>query len=211
MDERDFFDNLASSWDDNEVLSTPERVRYVLGFMDLKPGQKVLDLGTGTGVLLPYIAEAVGNEGEITAVDYSEGMLSRAKEKFSGLKPAPTFMNLDFENENIDGEFDRVILYCVYPHLHTPADTLRWLSRVNLKPGGSIFIAFPTGPEFINNIHRERHSESDILPEAKILAATLRKAGLNAEVVNADDKSYIIAIYRDCADGIAEKDTDICR
>ena len=69
---------LAPTWDDNEVLSTPDKVRFVLGFMNLKPGQSVLDLGTGTGVLLPYIAEKIGTAGHITAVDYSAGMLSRA-------------------------------------------------------------------------------------------------------------------------------------
>lgn len=91
MDEKEFFDHLAPTWDDNEVLSTPDKVRFVLGFMNLKPGQSVLDLGTGTGVLLPYIAEKIGTAGHITAVDYSAGMLSRAKEKFSGLTPTPEF------------------------------------------------------------------------------------------------------------------------
>ncbi len=36
MDEKEFFDHLAPTWDDNEVLSTPDKVRFVLGFMNLK-------------------------------------------------------------------------------------------------------------------------------------------------------------------------------
>jgi len=196
MDEKEFFDHLAPTWDDNEVLSTPDKVRFVLGFMNLKPGQSVLDLGTGTGVLLPYIAEKIGTAGHITAVDYSAGMLSRAKEKFSGLTPTPEFLEMDLEQDNIPGEYDRIILYCVYPHLHEPVETLRWLHKVSLKKGGLISIAFPSGPEFINNVHMEKHSESDILPSADELARTFRLNGLDAKVAHSDTDSYIVNIYK---------------
>lgn len=194
MDERNFFDALAPQWDDNEVLSTPEKVNRILDFIDIKPGQKILDLGTGTGVLLPYIAERTGKEGEITAVDYSSKMLERAMAKYSLLTPAPQFLNLDFENENIEGEYDRIILYCVYPHLHTPVETLKWLAKVNLKPGGTITIAFPCGPDYINNIHRERHSESDILPPAEKLADYFRENGLDAKVAAATNDAYVVVL-----------------
>lgn len=194
MDERAFFDRLAPEWDANEVLSTPEKVRFILDFIDIREGMRVLDLGTGTGVLLPYIAERIGPEGQITAVDYSVEMLRRAKEKFSNLSPRPVFLNSDFENETIPGTYDRILLYCVYPHLHTPADTIKWLRSVNLAPGGLITIAFPSGPDFINNIHREKHSESDCLPSAADLAALLRLYGLDASVAQADDSSYVVNI-----------------
>lgn len=196
MDERSFFDNLAPQWDQNEILSTCDKVNEIIDFFDIKKGDNVLDLGTGTGVLLPYIAERIGSEGKITAVDFSEGMLARAKEKFRNLSPMPEFLNLDFENETIPGEYDKIILYCVYPHLHTPMESLKWLSKVNLKDGGEIFIAFPCGPEFINNIHRERHSESDILPPASELVALLRKEEINADVIKEDENTYIVRIKK---------------
>ena len=196
MDDRNFFDNLAPTWDDNEILSTPDRVNFILDFFDLKKGQRVLDLGTGTGVLLPYIAERIGKEGAIVAVDYSSGMLDRARHKFSALKPKPEFLNIDFETENLEGEYDRIILYCVYPHLHTPVDTLKWLINVNLKEGGIISVAFPCSEEFINNIHREKHSESDRLLPAAVLAAYLRDNGLKAEVAVATPASYVVNIRK---------------
>lgn len=194
MDERAFFDKLAPTWDDNEILSTPERINYILDFCDIKSDESILDLGTGTGVLLPYLAERIGEGGKITAVDYSSGMLDIAVRKFAGIRPKPIFLNLDFENDNIDGKFDKIFLYSVYPHLHTPIDTIKWLKAVNLKQGGSIIIAFPTDEEFINSIHRERHSDSDFLPPADKLCDYLRSNGLNSKVINADKQSYIIAI-----------------
>lgn len=196
MDDRNFFNNLASTWDDNEVLSTPEKVNEILDYIGIKRGAHVLDLGTGTGVLLPYIAQRTGEDGKIVAVDYSEGMLNRAKEKFSSLKPVPEFLNLDIENETIPGEYDNIILYCVYPHLHTPVDTLKWLGKVNLNEGGKISIAFPCSEKFINNIHKEKHSESDMLPAASKLAAFLCSNGLKAEVISATETSYVINIKK---------------
>lgn len=196
MDERAFFDNLAPTWDANEVLSTPQRVRSILSYMDIRPGMSVLDLGTGTGVLIPYIAELTGPEGKITAVDYSTGMLDRAREKYSSTVPRPDFLCLDFENETVPGVYDRIILYCVYPHLHTPAETLKWMRSVNLSEDGIISIAFPCGPEFINNVHREKHSESDCLPEAADLARELRLYGLDAKVAAADNHHYVINISK---------------
>lgn len=196
MDESKFFDKLAPTWDENEVLSTPKKVNAILDLFDIENGQSVLDLGTGTGVLLPYIAERIGKNGKVTAIDYSAGMLERAKEKFSDLIPKPDFQQKDFETETIEGEFDRIILYCVYPHLHFPIETLKWLSKVNLKRDGIISIAFPCGPEFINNIHRERHSESDQLPSAPELAKILQENGFNAQVAAADEDAFVVNILK---------------
>lgn len=196
MDDREFFDRLAPEWDDNEVNSTPERVNRILDFMGIMRGQSVLDLGTGTGVLLPYLAERVGKDGSITAVDYSEGMLNLARKKFAGIIPSLRFENLDIEKDTIEGEFDRIILYSVYPHLHEPVETLKWLLKVNLNDNGKIFIAFPCSEDFINNIHKERHSHSDLLPSAKDLTKYLQENGLNAVLVSATQDSYIISISK---------------
>lgn len=196
MDERQFFDMLAPSWDQNEVLSTPDKISYILDVLKINKGEEILDLGTGTGVLIPFLVERIGKTGKIVAVDYSKEMLKRAIEKYSDITPSPVFLNIDFETETIRGEFDRILLYCVYPHLHTPIDTLKWLEKVNLKEGGTITIAFPCDNSFINNIHREKHSESDILPTPEVLAQTLREEGFEVDVLEDSKEAYIINIKK---------------
>lgn len=196
MDDREFFDKIAGTWDENEVLSTPIKINQVLDYFDLHENQDILDLGTGTGVLLPFITQRIGENGKILAVDFSEGMLSQAKRKYSNLTPTLSFRNLDFENDLIPGQFDRIILYCVYPHLHSPVETLKWLEKVNLKEEGLISIAFPTGPDFINNIHKERHSDSDILPSAEILTQYLVSNGLDAYVASDSEECYVVNIRK---------------
>lgn len=196
MDQKEFFDELAPTWDDNEVLSTPQKINEILDQLSIKLGDGILDLGTGTGLLLPYLAERIGPSGKLTAVDYSSGMLDRAKSKFHNLIPVPKFLNLNIEEDTIDGDFDLIMLYCVYPHLHKPIETLKWLRAVNLKKEGSIVIAFPCGESFINNIHKEKHSKSDCLLPAHELAKYLTDSGLNANVVLSSKEAYIIKISK---------------
>lgn len=193
--EVDFFDRLAPSWDANEVRSTPERIKSILGQIPVTQGMKVLDLGTGTGVLVPYLSEMVGPDGHVTAIDLSDGMLAIAKKKYGHLDNVE-FLKLDFEEEQIPGQYDVVMLYCVYPHLHAPADTFEWLFRMNIAPDGIIVIAFPSDEHFINNIHHERKAEHDHLPPAGVLAERLCRMGFNAEAVSATEDEYIVAVRR---------------
>lgn len=196
MDEIQFFDKLSSTWDENEIYSTPEKVNEILDYLNIKLGDRILDLGTGTGVLLPYLSQRIGKSGQITAVDYSTGMLNRAISKYGMILPRPIFLNLDFENEIIQGEFDKIILYCVYPHLHHPVKTLKKIIKQNLKEGGILTIAFPCNNEPINKIHEEKHSESGLLPTASSLAQFLKEQGLNAEMIVDDSSAYVINVYQ---------------
>ncbi|MDE7419770.1 MAG: class I SAM-dependent methyltransferase [Muribaculaceae bacterium] len=191
--EIEFFDTLAPTWDENEILSTPDRIRSILGKLRISKGMDILDLGTGTGVLVPYLSEMVGDEGHVTAIDLSDGMLSLARQKYGHLENVE-FLRLDFEEEQIPGKYDVALLYSVYPHLHAPADTIEWLFKMNMKPDGRIVIAFPSDEEFINNIHHERKAEHDHLPPAHVLAEMIRNWGFRAEVLAATPDEYIVEI-----------------
>ncbi|MDC4227503.1 MAG: methyltransferase domain-containing protein [Candidatus Manganitrophus sp.] len=57
----------------------------LVGDARIRPGQRVLDLGSGTGYPAIVAADAVGNEGEVLGLDLSEEMLDRAKRKAYGL------------------------------------------------------------------------------------------------------------------------------
>ncbi|MDE6867465.1 MAG: class I SAM-dependent methyltransferase, partial [Muribaculaceae bacterium] len=193
--EIDFFDRLAPDWDANEVNSTPERIKSILSKLPLRKGQNILDLGTGTGVLIPYLSEIVGEEGEVVGIDLSKGMLSRAKDKYGDL-PNVRFLKLDFEEEELPGMYDVVMLFCVYPHLHSPQDTLQWLFKMNIKPGGCAVIAFSSDEKFINEIHHKRGSDSDHLLPAHLLAREIAKWDYRTEVLASTPDEYIILIDR---------------
>lgn len=188
-----FFDKLASDWDAKEVRSTPERVGNILKKIAINKGMHVLDLGTGTGVLVPYLSEIVGETGRVVGVDISEGMLTRAREKFGKL-PNITFLKIDFEEEVVPGKYDVILLYSVYPHLHYPRQTMDRLFKTNLHAGGKIVIAFPSDETFINSIHHERKSDSEHLPPANVLAERISSWGFKTEILASDKDEYIISI-----------------
>lgn len=182
-EEISFFDRLSETWDDDEILSTPDRIKKFLSYFDIEEGMRILDLGTGTGVLLPYLAEKVGCTGKVTGVDVSTGMLNKAKEKFGHLRQIE-FLLEDFENRKIEGRYDFIFLYSVYPHLTQPEKTIKALCENNLREGGAVVIAFPADEEFVNRIHRERKADSHILPSACELSEALVLHGIRARVVN---------------------------
>lgn len=191
--EVDFFDKISATWDADEIRSTPQRVRSILAKLPIKTGSDILDLGTGTGILVPYLSEIAGSDGHVTAVDLSEGMLSIARQKYGGLDNVE-FLKIDFEEEQIPGMYDVVMLYSVYPHLHYPADTINWLFKMNVKSGGMIVIAFPSDEKFINSIHHQRGSDSDHLPPAHTLAGMIESWGFSASVISSTPDEYIIVI-----------------
>ena len=193
-EEIDFFDRIAESWDANEFLSTPEVIKGIIARVGISSGSEVLDLGTGTGVLVPHLCEAVGPEGRITCIDISAGMLEKAKTKF-GSYPGVSFILKDFERENVEGWYDTIFLYSVYPHLQHPRETLKKLLNDNLKSGGSIIIGFPTDNEFVNEIHKERKAPGDLLPGAAGLAKKLCEWGLDAKMESARNP-YLVRIRK---------------
>jgi ubiquinone/menaquinone biosynthesis C-methylase UbiE len=49
--------------------------------LSLEPGDTVVEMGCGTGANLPYLRERVGPEGRVVGVDFTQGMLARARDR----------------------------------------------------------------------------------------------------------------------------------
>ncbi len=58
--------------------------REAVAQLRLEPGDTVLDIACGTGLNFPYIQAAIGPEGLLIGLDYSSGMLARARRKVEG-------------------------------------------------------------------------------------------------------------------------------
>ena len=189
-----FFNNVAADWDRRDCLTTPEKIDRIMDLGGVKPGDAILDLGTGTGVLLPFLASRIGQEGSITAVDLSTEMLRLATEKFRGLTPKPRFLQLDFEKQAVPGRYNHITMYCVLPHLETPLHTLAMLCRQNLLPGGNILIAFPCDARRINSIHRHKTVDAHALLPAREMTDYLCAHAFDARLLADTPDLYLIAI-----------------
>ncbi len=80
---RQGFDEIAARYDLlNDVMTLGMHRRWkreVIRRLQLKPGMKVLDLCAGTGDLAYRAARFIGNEGEVTALDFSHPMMAQGR------------------------------------------------------------------------------------------------------------------------------------
>lgn len=110
----------------------------VMRALACKPGERVLEVGVGTGLSLPMYPAGV----RITGIDVSREMLDKARARVErrGLTNVEALLEMNAETMAFpDGSFDRVVAMYVVSVVDRPARVLHELQRV-CKPGGEIFI-----------------------------------------------------------------------
>jgi ubiquinone/menaquinone biosynthesis C-methylase UbiE len=120
--------------DDPERLSLfdPEAVLKSFG---LKPGMKVLDVGTGAGFYLPYLSRMVSDSGKVYAIDIIPEAVEYAKSKVSqlGLKNVEVMLSQENQIPLPDNTVDFTYMAFVFHELEDPVKFLKELERVG-KP-----------------------------------------------------------------------------
>ena len=144
-----YFDERADSWDESGCSGESRVQGAVLSLVDLKPGDTVLDLGCGTGVMIPFYLAA--QAGKIVAVDVSEKMVERAREKF-GNEPSVELRASDALSLDEGERFDAAVIYNAYPHFPDKLALVEKVYRM-LKPSGRFVVAHGSGKDAINRHH----------------------------------------------------------
>lgn len=164
MSQVDFFNNIAKEWD-NIIEVNDEKINMLLSKISIKDGENILDVGTGTGVLIPFL-KSLNPNGNIKGVDISEGMLTVARNKFKNIANL-SFEEIDIEKTSMKEKYDKIVLYSMFPHLQDKTNAIKVLTENNLKQGGKLIIAHSNGREYLNNMHKkadERVSEDRLIP-----------------------------------------------
>ena len=144
---RDFWDRIARFYDWSSSLTAivrgipePEERRSVISQLELRPGDTVLEVATGTGSNLKVIADQVGEEVMVFGLDLSPRMLNRAAHKLRNVRPPAELvlgnaMSLPFA----DSIFDAVLDGAGTKYFSDKGRTIREMLRV-IKPGGKVVI-----------------------------------------------------------------------
>jgi ubiquinone/menaquinone biosynthesis C-methylase UbiE len=125
---------------DNPFTET-NRASFIIQHLDLQPGMKALDFGCGPGRLTIPMAEKVGTEGQVTAVDIQPGMLARTQEKAQ----AQNRDNIQFvqaaagEGKLGTDQFDRAVLVTVLGEIPDQSAAMKELFNA-MKPGGLLSV-----------------------------------------------------------------------
>jgi len=197
MSRKTYFNEQANTWD--ERFCTPNLSSFLEKLVPqfgLEPGQNILDVGTGTGVLIPYLIQAVGAAGSVTAIDYSEKMIQICKTKHSHLK------NVSVELKNIEEDafpeesFDAVICFGLFPHIENKEKALQNMNRA-LKPCGKLVIAHALSSEELKAHHNNASSSvvNDVLPEEAEMIQLLEQTRF-AEIRIKDEPGCYLCVAR---------------
>ncbi len=124
--------------------------------LDVRAGERVLDIGSGPGLLARELAKTVGPEGRLCGVDISDAMIDMARHRCSG-QPQCEFENaeactLPFEDE----AFDAVVSTQVYEYVADIPAAMRELHRVVRRGGRACIIDTDYDSLVIHTEHPER-------------------------------------------------------
>ena len=105
----------------------------------IEPGDSVLDISCGTGLVTQPIAQAVGRNGSVTGVDLSEGMIREARQRADECNLENiSFQQMDAEQLDFESNhFDTVICSLGLMYFPNPEKALEEMTRV-ARPGGKV-------------------------------------------------------------------------
>jgi ubiquinone/menaquinone biosynthesis C-methylase UbiE len=115
--------------------------RRLDALLDARPGERVLEVGPGTGLQALHVAGVLGTGGRLDIVDIQQPMLDHvmrraAAKEISPIVPARAdARDLPFE----DGSFDAAYLVTVLGEIPDPGAAIQEIGRV-LKPGGRLVV-----------------------------------------------------------------------
>lgn len=191
---QEFFDNLATRWNS---MQSPERItklQYLLAqFAPLWQNTRtILDVGTGTGALLPLLPN-YAPQAKITAMDLSPEMLSRAKSR-----PGNTPL-LQANGQQLPfaaNTFSVTVCHAVFPHFPDKPAALLDLRRV-LVSGGTLLILHEISREQVNAIHQRVQGpiNNDRVPPADEMRSLLVTAGFE-EIQVEDATDHYLAVAK---------------
>jgi ubiquinone/menaquinone biosynthesis C-methylase UbiE len=111
-----------------------------LKILELAPGQRVLEVASGTGDFARQLAAAVAPTGTVTGIELSPAMVATATERMAESGLPLTFQVGDAHHlEFPDHTFDRVFGSAIFVHLNDPLGALQEIVRVT-RQGGRIVV-----------------------------------------------------------------------
>jgi ubiquinone/menaquinone biosynthesis C-methylase UbiE len=188
---RDYFDRMAVAWDKggppDEIRRRLESLVALFGIPD---GGRVLDVGTGTGILHPCLLAAVGKSGRVLAFDFSSCMLEEAHKKLH-VENLACFQADVTAIPLPDRSCDCVVCFAAFPHFDRKQLALQEMARV-AKHGGRVVIAHLMSRRQIARHHNASPEVAGhCLPPAGKMRRLFSAVGLKAVRVDNEPGRYV--------------------
>ena len=187
---RTYFNKKADIWDETIAEKDTDKLSRMAERLNIEPGSAVLDVGTGTGVFIPFLLSRTGKEGRITALDFAEEMLEKARTK--GFNGNIDYLNADAASLPLaDETFDAVVCYSTFPHFQDKLKALVEINRVTRR-GGKLLICHTNSRTMINQFHRQiPEVANDTIPDEGEMRIMLQKAGFTDIKIDDNSETYL--------------------
>jgi ArsR family transcriptional regulator len=156
---RSFFDAIGPEWDALRKVFNDDVLRARAVSRLVTPGMRVVDVGTGTGILATELA-SLGLE--VIGIDHSPRMLDAARAKLAE-QTFPEGGEVDLRSGEADhmpvgdAEADAAFAHMVLQYMPSPADVIHEMARI-VKPGGLIVVV-----DFIAHGHEWMRQELGVV------------------------------------------------
>jgi SAM-dependent methyltransferase len=179
-----------------EALASFAGVGYHLDFAALAPGERVLDLGSGSGTDVFCAAVQVGETGSVVGVEFTDEQLAKARR----LRDRDSFVQVDFVEASIDAlpfedeTFD-VVLSNGAVNLSPAKDRVFAEAARVLRPGGRLALADIVSSRALKertrrNVELWAACIAGAIPRASYLQA-IQSAGFRVEAVHRNDYDFV--------------------
>ncbi len=167
------------------------RLARIVEAGELLPSDRVLDVGTGTGVLIPYIS-SYGVQ-RILGCDLSPVMLAEARK---------CYRNAEFwEGDVIDlpvseGPFDACFFNAMFGNVWDPREVLAHVADLTV-PGARVVISHPCGADFVAELHeKDPKRVPRMLPTRRSIADLLCGLPLAVSAMTDKPEFYLLVLKR---------------
>ncbi|MEX0921094.1 MAG: protein-L-isoaspartate(D-aspartate) O-methyltransferase [Candidatus Pacearchaeota archaeon] len=137
------YEDTALPIGEGQTISQPYTIALMLSELSLRKGQKVLEVGSGSGYVLALISKIVGKKGKVFGMEIINELAKKSKENLEDYKNIQVFNKSGWKGLPDDAPFDRILMSAAVREI--PQNLLN-----QLKDKG-ILIA-PKGPRFEQSI-----------------------------------------------------------
>lgn len=168
----------------------PERLEKIAAEGKINKKNVVLDVGSGTGIMIPRIRKY--DPSEIFACDLSEKMLEQLQKNYPEVKTFRTDVkDLDLPAESVDVVF----INACYPNIVDKEGAFENIAKM-MKMGGRMVISHPLGKDFIKILRQKATYPLDDFPDQTDAESLFRPFGFDIRTFIDEPELYILVAVK---------------
>jgi SAM-dependent methyltransferase len=180
------FNELVDVFDQPQPPEVMARLQEIVSSAGLRPGEVVLDVGTGVGVLIPLIQSY--QPAAVLACDVAEKMLQRVQDKYQAVRTYHAdIASLDLASTSLDAIF----MNGMYGNIADKPAACRNAARM-LRSGGRLVVSHPEGRAFVDQLRASSDLFIERFPTREEFEVLLEPLGLEVITYRDEPKLYLM-------------------